>query len=76
MFLQINKIYCSLERRPVITLHCIMVIVNWLIIEVMHCSIQNVSDEGGEGWEGGGRRLRRGGRETQTGDQELSVISG
>ena len=27
------------------------------------------------GWEGGGGKLRRGGMETQSGDQELSVIS-
>ena len=35
------------------------------------------SGGGGEGWEGegGGGKLRRGCRETQTGDQALSVIS-
>ena len=31
---------------------------------------------GGGKWEGGGGRLMKGGREAQTGDQELSVISG
>ena len=30
----------------------------------------------GHGWEGGGGKFRRGGRETQTGDQGLTVISG